>query len=222
MPELTQKQLEEMVVGKPEEPMCVFFEKAILDHARSHETGRRCYVKAVYIKLRAIGVEDWVAYKAQEADIEKYDEEYQYFLQNKQGDRAPGIEMIPNLDIIAIQELIDFGILTVPQFAEAINVPHHLIPAQKMAVIINNALKEARDGKHEKESNVEKVESRGILPAPDRQDHSAHVEESPVPESLGGRPEDPQRIHEGGRVYGGQGLNPIDNWKIESTARFVP
>ncbi len=138
--DLTQAQLEELVVGKKENPRAVFFEKAKLNVEKSKEAGRRCYDKLTYVKKTAPGLTDYASALATPKDIMDYPEEYEYFMQNKQGTREPGIEMIPGLDILHLTELRDYGLLTIRKLAEANSVPVHLKAAQDAAIRIQATL----------------------------------------------------------------------------------
>jgi hypothetical protein len=222
----TQEKLEEMVVGKQPNPNAVFFEHATLNVQRSNAANRRLYDKKVYIKLSQAGVADSISYEAQQADIDAYPEEYQYFLQNRQGAREVGIEIIPNLDIAHLQELRDYGILTVTKLAQMEQVPHHLEYAHRAAKIFSKALQETRNGSIEEdnleENAREEIPSKTIqnnggseeaifMPTADRQQHSDDVGRPEVPASPRVRPE-------GGDTRGNeadrqpQRNNPIDNW----------
>ena len=154
---LSQEKLEEMVVGKSENPNAVFFEHAELDVERSKAAGRRMYNKVVYIKLSQPGVTDSMSYPAKKEDIAKYSDEYAYFLQNKQGKRRPGIDIIPNLDIAHLQELRDYGILTIPQLAEMVTVPPHLEYAYKAAKVFNAAIEEMEDDEQKDEKQEKEL-----------------------------------------------------------------
>ncbi len=157
MADLTQAQLEEMVVGKSQNPNVIFYEHATLNVPKSHEHGRRMYDTKVYIQLSQPGVADNISYLAQKADIEKYPDEYAYFMQNRGGKSEPGIEIIPNLDIAHLQELRDYGILTVSKLAEMETVPPHLEYAHRASKVLNQAFEEMNDG-NEEDSKEEGVE----------------------------------------------------------------
>ena len=135
-------QLEELVVGKQPKPRAMFFEQAVLNVPESNRLKRRVYDKKVYIQLRAPGVKDSVSYEAQKSDMLEYAKEYQDFLNSRQGTKAPGVEIIPNLDLAHLQELRDYGILTVRQLAEPDEVPAHLEYARSAAVSLNRVLME--------------------------------------------------------------------------------
>ena len=213
--ELSQTQLEQMVNGSPQLPNVIFYEQAILDHAASEEAGYRVYVKTVFIKITQPGVTDWVSYKAQKEDIAKYPEEYDYFMNHKQGKRVPGVEIIPNLDIAHLQELIDMGLAKIPTLAETLTVPSHLEYARQAAVTINAVLQETEHA--QEESNQETIQAE-VVPAPDRQDDTVDLRRPAVPSRPRVEESDPaERIQTSGRFNGGQS---IDNWKVEIDARY--
>ncbi len=170
--QLSQEKLEEMVVGVAPNPNAIFYEQAVLNVARSKEANRRMYDTQVYIKLSQPGVADHMSYQATQQDIRNYPEEYEYFLQNKQGDRAPGVEMIPNLDIAHLQELRDYGFLTIPKFAAMEIVPPHLEYAHRAAKLLNAALQESSNGSKQEEVIEEdsrtESEKAGFMPETDR------------------------------------------------------
>jgi hypothetical protein len=177
--ELTQEKLEEMVVGKSPNPSAIFFEQAVLNVQKSKDANTRIYDKKTYIKLSQVGVKDSVSYAAEKEDIRKYPEEYEYFLQNKQGVRKPSVEIIPNLDIAHLQELRDTGILTIPQLAEMDIVPPHLEYAHKAAKLLNKALQESKDEQegNEKERTVKTEDVRQA----DRSQHTHDVRRYSIP-----------------------------------------
>jgi len=211
--ELSQKQLEELDQGRPPDPQVVFFEKAKLNHEKSEAAGRRIYDKVVYLKATHPGVTDWVPYMATKADIANYPEEYAYFMRNKQGDRVPGIEIIPGLDLIHMQELLDMGIVNINQLAGALTVPQHLEYAHRGAKIIQSALQESLNGNrieenHSKETHSE--ETRDVPPVVRQQD-IRDERQPPVQASHGDRAgKTPEGVRPGGFPYGGQGLN----WEV--------
>ena len=215
----TQKQLEEMINGKPQIANAVFYEQAMLDHAASKTLGRRVYIKTVFIKVTQPGITDWASYMALPADFANYPEEYETFLNNKQGTRVPGVDIIPGLDIAHLQELIDIGLATIPQLAEALQVPPHLEYAKQSAIAFNLLLKETPHA--EEEGNQESsVEEAGFMPAPDRQDHPVDLSRRAVPTRYRATEnDDSKRIHQGGRYNGGE--DTIDNWKVEQDYKVV-
>jgi len=149
MAELSQEQLEELVVGKPEKPRAVFYEQAVLNHSKSKVERRRIYDRCVFIKMVAPGTTDWQPYIAQQKDFRDYPEEYAYFLGNKQGERIPSVEIIPGLDIVHKQELLDTGFINIKQLAEAINIPEHLEYARRAAAVLVRSLEEIKHAKEE-------------------------------------------------------------------------
>lgn len=213
MADLTQEQLEEMVVGKNPNPRAIFFEQAVLDVAESHRLGHRHYETKVYIKLSHPGVTDSISYAATPDDIAQYRDEYAYYMQNRQGQRAPGIEIIPNLDLAHLQELRDYGILTIPQLAEVSEIPQHLTYAKEAAKVFNMALQEISHAE-EKGSNTQS-ETENVS-ASDRQQHSHDIGRPSIPASdssdRGGS--NSEGNGQGGRSHGGKGIN---DWNISFT-----
>ena len=214
--ELSQQKLEQMVNGSPQLPNVVFYEQAILDHAASEEAGHRVYVKTVFIKITQPGVTEWVSYKAQKEDIAKYPEEYDYFMNHKQGKRVPGIEIIPNLDIAHLQELIDMGLSKIPKLAETLTVPGHLEYARQAAIAFNTVLQETINASEEE--SIEEIPSQAkVVPETDRQDDSVDLCGPAVPNrNIVEESHSAKRVQTGGRFNGGQS---IDNWKVEIDAR---
>ena len=213
--ELSQQKLEQMVNGSPQLPNVIFYEQAILDHAASEEAKHRVYIKTVFVKITQPGVTDWVSYKAQPADIAKYPEEYDYFMNHKQGKRVPGIEIIPNLDIAHLQELIDMGLAKIPKLAETLTVPSHLEYARQAAITINAVLQETNNAS--KEESVEESREAEVVPAPSRQIDPVDLLGPAVPNRP--RVEESQLtkgLQASGRFDGSQS---IDNWKVEIDAR---
>ena len=219
MADHTQAQLEEMIEGKSPNPRAIFFEHAALNVPKSKEAERRIYDKKVYIKLTQPGVADSMSYEAQKGDLARYPDEYAYFLQNRQGVRHPGIEIIPNLDIAHLQELRDMGLLTIPKLAEAVIVPPHLEYAHRAAKVFNQALQETS---HVEETSTEetgqKVHEGEIMPPNDRQQQHNHVERRAVPRST--RTEEVGKTSEGNdqdrRAQRNQSVNPVlsTDWEI--------
>jgi hypothetical protein len=146
MADLSQAQLEELVNGKPIAPRAMFYDQAELDHEESVQEGRRIYHKALYIKITAPGVTDWVAYRAQREDIAKYPDEYARYKATQQGVRPASVDIIPGLDILHLQELLDMGLATIPQLAAAQWVPDHLEYAREAARAIINVLRRTANG----------------------------------------------------------------------------
>jgi len=218
MAELSQAVLEEMVEGKKPNPRAIFYEQAVLNIPESKAQKRRVYEKKVYIKLSQVGVQDSISYEAQQGDIRNYPEEYEYFLENKQGVRAPSIDIIPNLDIVHLQEMRDYGILTIPQLAGLEHVPEHLEYAHKAAKVLNQALQETNHVEEEVQTTVENTggsEETRFMPAPDRHEHRPDVGRRVLPESHEDRSEggSSERNGTGGRPQRNLSLTP--NWEIQ-------
>ena len=214
--ELSQQKLEQMVNGSPQLPNVIFYEQAILDHSASEAAKHRIYVKTVFVKITQPGVTDWVSYKAQKEDIAKYPEEYDYFMNHKQGKRVPGIEIIPNLDIAHLQELIDMGLSKIPKLAETLTVPSHLEYARQAAVTINAVLQETE---HAQEESIEEIVSQAqVVPETDRQDDPVDLCGPAVPNRpIVEESHSAKGLQASGRFDGSQS---IDNWKVEISARY--
>lgn len=211
--ELSQAQLERMVNGDDQLPNVVFYEQAVLDHAASNELGDRVYRKSIFIKITQPGVTDWVSYKAQKADIAAYPEEFEFFMGNKQGTRAPGVEIIPNLDITHLQELIDRGLTTIPKLAETLQVPQHLEYALHAARAINKVLQEQQNVPEEESEPQERAIPESEMPQADRQVHPVGLRQPSVQTSYAGpKGDSPERLQTSGRFNGNR--NIIDNWKV--------
>jgi hypothetical protein len=231
--DLTQAQLEMLVNGAPQLPNVIFYEKAALDRDASDKAHKRIYAKVVYIKITQPGLTDWAAYKAQKEDFAKFPEEYEYFLNNKQGAREPGVEIIPGLDIAHLQELIDMGLATIPKLAAVLQVPPHLEYAKQAAMTISNVLQEAKHAQEKTQSEApaggrndhgsrpgQESQHPEVLSPADRQDHPVDVGQSGLPPGDGvGKGENTGGVHESRRNYGGQDL--VDNWKVEQTYSVV-
>jgi len=202
-----------MVEGKKPNPSAIFFEQAVLDVPASKTAGRRIYTTKLYIKLSQPGVADSMSYEAQKADISTYSDEYQYFLQNRQGTRSPGVEIIPNLDIAHLQELRDYGILTIPKLAEMEVVPPHLEYAHRAAKVFNKALKETSNEIHEEKDGEERKTSL----APDRQQHRDDVSRHHIPTSdrSNQREEVTERNGTDRRAQRGHAVIPGTDWSME-------
>lgn len=208
-----------MVQGEFDDPRCVFFDKATLDVEASKEAGKRVYISTVMIKLTQAGVTDWVAYRAQAEDFLKYPEEYQYFLNNRQGERSPRIDIIPGMEMAHQQELIDYGLGTIDKLCAAELVPPHLEYAQASARRLQIALRQEIDHGHEKgqTESGQKAREESIAedgPAPDRRDHPDRVQGRAVPDRAGREKGHPAKgSPPGGRLNGGGGLDA--NWDIQ-------
>ena len=209
----SQSQLERMVVGTPPNPNVMFQEKAMLDVTASNEAGKRIYVPTVYLTKKYPGVTDSVATKATREDIAEYQEEYQYFLNNRQGEQVPPINIIPGLDIAHMQELIDSGLGTIPKLAEA-QVPEHLEYARKAAIMMNKALQEISHAPQEESHEESDCKETEDVSAPDRQELADDVGRQEFPRSAKiPTGEVGERVYSGGQEHSGQ--NRIDNWKID-------
>ena len=150
--------------------------------------------------------------------------EYQYYLNNRQGERVPSIDIIPNISPVEIQELRDFGISNIKQFAESVSVPPHLDHLLKSAQIIYQVLKETRDDSIE-ETTIEKTipetqprqkESPRVMSQADRWLDPIDVERPIVPESIRSEErEASERVRESGRINGGKSVKWVDaNWSM--------
>jgi hypothetical protein len=221
--ELSQAQLERLVVGEEPDPHVQFFDRPVLNMRESKAQGRRVYRKATFVKKTHPGVTDWTAYEATKEDINEFPDQYQEYLRNRQGVREVGVDIIPNLDITHLQELLDYRLNTIPKLAEAVHLPPHLAYAQKAAIMINKTLQEARNGEEESHEESEHQEGTAeVVSAPDRQEHPVDVGRPSVPT---GQPDQvsrrAERVHEGRRKHDHQGLNPIDNWNITGSETFT-
>ena len=221
MPELSQKQLEEMVEGKPQTPRAVFYDKARMNVEKSKVAGHRIYDTMTYLKETQAGVTDWVAVKARKAHTEHYAEEYQYYLKNKRGVRSPSIDIVPNITPAEIQELIDYGLSTIKLLSEAEQVPPHLAHIHRNAKILQSVFKEQSNG-HEgnEENHIEEVLPRqeespaSLLHEANRRFDSRDVQRPEIPASatIPAR-ETPERIQTGGRDNDHKGI--VDpNWSM--------
>jgi hypothetical protein len=226
MAELSQKQLEEIVEGKPEKARATFYEKAALDVGESKKHGYRVYRPTVYVKLIQAGITDNISYTAKAEDLELYAEEYAYFLSNRQGvKRSVMIDIIPKLDIIHMQELIDMGLSTIERLAGAEAVPPHLEYARQSAITLNGVLKEQANVQQEnvqQEKHIEEAVFEEIpVPAKNvheahRQDHQNDVRQPSIQKGDGrGRDSDSQRVRPGRQEHNRQGVTlPSNNWNV--------
>ena len=146
MAELSQQELEVLVEGVPHPPRVVFYDKARLNVLKSKEDGRRIYDTVTYLKETQAGVTDWIPVKARDIHKKQYQEEYRQYLMNKQGERSPSIDIIPNMTPAEKQELIDYGLGTIRLLSEAAQVPPHLEHIRKNALVLQSVLKEQKDG----------------------------------------------------------------------------
>lgn len=210
--ELSQKQLEEMVVGKPGSPTVSFFDKPVLDRAKSEEAGRRVYRDQLMVKKTQPGVADWVAEYAQPADILRYAEEYDRYKNTRKGTTSPSIDVLPNIEPTHKQELIDYGLGTIDLLVSADVLPDHLKQAQDAAKIIYSALKEANHGGQEEgiEEEISEAEDVLALGGREERDHERRPQPEAIRTQSGGR--SAQGVHQGGQEHGDQGLSP--NWTV--------
>ena len=202
--DLSQNELEELVVGKNQKPTVLFYEKARIDVEASKREGRRIYQTLIYIKERQVGVTDWIPQIAKKHHIKTYPNEYQDFLNNRGSKKSPPITIIPNITPAEMQELMDFGIRTIEQLAEAVTVPPHLSHIQKSAIVFQSVFKEQKNANqkesHEEEATQPIPEGRGEfqnnggsepftlkgrdLPETDRQNDSFDVGQCSIPASI--------------------------------------
>ena len=202
MAELTQRQLEELDQGKPNPASATFYEKAALDVLKSKEAGHRVYTRTVYVLMKQPGVTDAISFKATPEVIAEYPEEYQQFLNNRQGARKTiPINVIPTLQMEHMQELLDMGITTTEQIVKADILPAHLEYVREPAQTFQSVLEESSNGNSQEEVREEevRVEAEDVH-AVDRQEHQDAVGRPEFPRSLG-RPADPVA---GGHSPGGQ------------------
>ncbi len=224
--EYTQKQLEEMVVGKPSRPRALFFEKAALNVAESKAQGRRVYDRKVYVRKMQPGVRDSISYLAQKADIVEFRAEYEEFLRNRQGAQTTvSISVIPNLDLSHMQELVDMGLGTVQALAESEVVPKHLEYARQSAIALDAVLKEQRHGKEESNQEIHKhgtglegnpeaeVRSANEVPAVGGQEHlHRERQHEPAASRVDGDAEDSRRLRPGRQEH--HRPQELDNWSV--------
>lgn len=146
--ELSQRELEELVVGKPQKPTVLFYDRALLDVTASKEANRRIYRTLTFINEKQAGVTDWVAESAKPHHIKNYPVEYALYKAG-QKDNSPSIDIIPNISPSELQELLDFRLGTIERLAEAETVPPHLLHVQISAKVLQSVLTEQKNGKEE-------------------------------------------------------------------------
>jgi hypothetical protein len=222
--EYTQKQLEEMVQGKPIDPTIEFYEQAVLNVAKSKEQGKRVYRNTIMIMRRIPGVKDYVASEAKEADFARWPDEFTAYQAQVLMRRSPGLEVIPGISNIERQELIDRGYSTIAKLTEGTAVPAHLVHIQKVAARIHQAIQaeEIHHGSEEERNQEESIEESrpDIVPQAHRQEHNPDVGEHHVQEVQPGRSGEPAEGNPPGRQeHRGQhpAVSPIDNWKVDLT-----
>jgi hypothetical protein len=211
--ELSQDQLEEMVVGKPSDPNVVFYDQAILNVTRSKAAGKRMYDNCCFMKETQHGVDDWTPIVARKEHYKKHPEEYKYYLSNRQGIRSPSVNIIPNISPAEIQELIDFGLSTIKLLASATIVPSHLEHIQQSAKTIQSVLTETKDGNQEK-SNKESSIKTEVLLAPDRQDNCRNVGQPAVPASVRSAEDSPAKRTQTDRRIDNNSGKLSSDWSI--------
>ena len=200
--DLSQNQLEELVVGKNQIPSVVFYEKAQLNVEESKKENRRIYQTLVYIQEKQAGVTDWTPQIAKPHHFKTYPDEYQDFLNSKSGVKSPSLDIIPNITPAELQEFLDLGVTSIKQLAEAEVVPPHLSHVQKSAMILESVLTEQNNvhkESHEESSEATRSipESRATqssyesyggetkdVPAPDRQDNAGDIGQCRIPDSI--------------------------------------
>lgn len=216
MPELSNAQLEEMVVGKPQRGTAEFFEKAALDVAESNKQGRRVYSTEVYVMVRQSGVRDAISYKATPEDFREYPAEWERFQNNRQGTKqSPKIDIIPGLQLVHMQELIDMGMSTIESLANTVKVPDHLEYARQSAIMLNHVLEE-QYASQEKDQREEESSAPEGVSASGRPEHADRVRRSPLQGSGGDhRRETEEGLRPSGQEHHRQGVNTLDNWKFE-------
>lgn len=236
--EYTHGELEEMVVGKAPKANAIFYEKARLMVDASKLAGRRIYEPQTYIKLSHPGVTDVISYRATASDIAKYPEEYEFYMQNRQGIRETvPISIIPNVTLSHMQELTDMGFNDVRKLSEAVTVPSHLEYARQSAITLNRVLQEQKNAFTE-ESDEEKYEETPVHLAPVSREGSGEIRD--VPEAYRSEHDNDvgQKLlqevqprsgrepsagdEESGREHGSKHLNPAiisSNWKVDMVWR---
>ena len=188
-----------MVNGAEENPHVQFYEQSTMNPDESKLAGKRVYHTRLMIKKTQPGLADFAAYVAQPKDIEEWPDEHQYYLNTKGDVGSPGIDIIPGLGMDVIQELRDYGLLTITKLCAAKTLPVHLQPAQASARRLNEVLQ------HEQSTN--ETNQNEEMPASDRRIDPADVGRQELPGSPGAQvgaigPGPGQ----GGRLNSGQGI----------------
>jgi hypothetical protein len=213
--EYTNAELERMVLGKVEEPNVVFYEQSKMDPDLSRDAGKRVYKTVLMVKYTQPGVTDWAPARAQKEDIKAHPVEYQQFLATKDDVGAPLIDIIPGVSQDELQELRDYGLLTITKLCQAKTLPPHLQHVQASARRINEVLKHERESNQEnhREEVREEAQQAGPVPAPGGPVDPGNVRR---PEAAGGGRQPtgrtPEGLRSGGRFDHSQGLSP--NWSI--------
>ena len=204
--ELSQHQLEELVNGKAQTPNIVFFDKARLNVAESKKVNRRMYDTITYIKETQAGVTDWIPQKARKHHIKQYPEEYQYYLESKQGVASPSINIIPNITPAEIQELTDYGLTNIEVLSAADQVPPHLEHIYRNAKVLQSVFTEQKNVSNEEDHieearDYEKESPAKALSEANRCHDTHHVERPTVPASASEpERETSKRVSSGGRI----------------------
>jgi hypothetical protein len=219
--EYTQEQLERMVQGDPIDPTVTFFEQAILEPTRSREAGRRIYENRLMIKRVIPGVTDYVAQRATAEDVRRWPEEYQEFKNRIQERKSPSLEVIPGIDNVERQELIDRGYGTVARLAAASDVPAHLEHIKASAIRINKAFQaEEQHNANQEESKQEGSEQEARNgSATHRPDNHPAVRQLEVPRVQAGEQREDRQGHEEGRRDNHRKGIIVDDWKVEMVWR---
>ena len=196
--DLSQKQLEELVVGKPTRARVSFYDQMTLDVAESKKQNRRIYREVCYIKETYPGVTDWVPRKATPADAGRFPDEYRLYQTQKmevsKGLTVP-VSSVPGITPAERQELIDYGIVDLAALAEADTLPPHLVPLKCRAKMTLEALQAMENDSYE-ESEENHTRSEDTAAA--RQEIHDTVE----------RPELPARAPEPRSVQSAEGPRP--------------
>ncbi len=215
MAKLSQHELEELVVGKPQKPTVVFYDKARINVQKSKKAGRRVYTTHLYIKEMQHGVTDWVAELAQPHHIKQYPHEYQLYLNGKR-DLSPSIDIIPNITPAEAQELIDLHLGTIERLAEAKELPHHLHDVQRSAQVLQSVLMEQKNASKEKDRS-EEVRTGEFMPAEHRSVNGSDVRQPVIhPSERSEESETSERVRPTGRIDSDKEVVWSDpNWSLE-------
>ncbi len=171
MADLSQKQLEEMVTGKPADPYVTFHDQSVLDIPASKAAGRRVWKEQLFITRKYPGVSDYIAKRASQQDIDQHPVEYQQYLASKESN-APSVLLIPGMTQSHANELRDLGITTIEHLADANAVPPEFAKYQRLATVLFEAMEE--------DNAEEEITKKGITeagPAPVGRHDLDHVDE---------------------------------------------